>query len=267
MSLPYELYYSTKLDKEYTSYQLLQLFNIDTNNYTDPESLIGKGFYPVVQTSYTFDSGLYDPVLSHVIVGLEAVQTWTPVARPLSDAKTNASESQKVTFNTQSQVLVANSGVSLDIWAGAASQDPGDRPPVYNTLLGEMASIGDTLAANLAAIDSATTVDEINNIVNPPSGILNTGRGSGLGPEDLNPSYFVELNSISLTPADMELYVPGTTTVIPYDSFLPPPYTFDSLGDCFNPGDYVIQIRVAATSEVVAEFEVPLNPLNEDVSF
>jgi hypothetical protein len=122
------------------------------------------------------------------------------------------------------------------------------------------------LAENLTEIDSSTTVDEINNIVNPPSGIFNTGRGLA-GSEDMNPSYFVELNSISLTPADMEIYVPGTMTVIPYDSFLPPPYTFDSLGDCFNIGDYVIQIRVAATSEVIAEFEVPLNEYNEDVSF
>ena len=233
---------------------------------TSPEVLAANGIYTVVPSSDPYDPNLYTTEPTFVIAGDFANESWVATPLPLPTAKEIATVEVKAQSNTHAEALVTASGVNIDIWAGAASQDPGDRPPVYNTLLGEMASIGDTLAANLTAIDSATTVDEINNIVNPPSGIFNTGRGLA-GSEDMNPSYFVELNSISLTPADMELYVPGTTTVIPYDSFLPPPYTFDSLGDCFNPGDYVIQIRIAATSEVIAEFEVPYNEDNQNVSF
>jgi hypothetical protein len=232
----------------------------------DPGFLAANGIYTIIPSDDPYDPNLYTTEPSFTIVGDYANESWVATALPLPTAKENATVEVKDQSNAEASALVASSGVNLDIWTGAASQDPGDRPPVYNTLLGTMATIGDTLAAKLTAIDSSTTVDEINNIVNPPSGIFNTGRGLA-GSEDMNPSYFVELNSVSLTPIDMEIYVPGTMTVIPYDSFLPPPYTFDSLGDCFNPGDYVIQIRIAATSEVIAEFEVPLNEYNEDVSF
>jgi hypothetical protein len=260
-----DLYYIPNTGQVFNALQLQNLFGINPDNFA-LEILNQFGVFPVTQTVPTADGALYTSSATYVVDGNYAIQTWvyTPVDLPL--AKDLSSSEVKSRYNEEAIALVSSSGVDLDIWTGSASQDPGDRPPVYNTLLGAMATIGDTLAAKLTAIDSATTVDEINNIVNPPSGIFNTGRGLA-GSEDMNPSYFVELNSISLTPADMEIYVPGTMTVIPYDSFLPPPYTFDSLGNCFNPGDYVIQIRVAATSEVVAEFEVPLNEYNEDVSF
>jgi hypothetical protein len=248
-----------------TSLQLNTTYGFNPES-TSIEVLNLSGIYPILYPVTSYANYLYDVSTTYTIAGAyaEANEVATPL--PLSLAKQNASEYVKGTSNEEATALLESSGVSLDIWAGAASQPAVSRPPVYNALLGAMADIGDSLAAQLTAIDSAATVDEINNIVNPPSGIFNTGRGLA-GSEDMNPSYFVELNSVSLTPIDMEIYVPGTMTVIPYDSFLPPPYTFDSLGDCFNPGDYVIQIRIAATSEVIAEFEVPLNEYNEDVSF
>jgi hypothetical protein len=264
-------YYSPTTDQTYSPDQMLNLFGIDTITTSIP-ILNLEGFYPVQESSPTFDLQLYNATSTWSIIPLAfegegAIRVWSAVPKPLPEAKENASTEVKNQSNAQAESLVSSSGVHIDIWAGAASQDPLDRPPVYNALLGEMASIGDSLAAKLTAIDTATTVDEINDIVNPPSGIINTGRGSGLGPEDLNPSYFVEFNSMTLTPDQIELYVPGTDTVIPYDPFLPEPYQFDSFGNCFNLGDYVMQIRVAATSEIIAEFEVPLNEFNEDVSF
>jgi hypothetical protein len=128
-----------------------------------------------------------------------------------------------------------------------------------------MSAVSDNLDANLTDIDSATTVDEINDIVNPPTGIIFTGRGSGLGPEDLNVSYYTEFNSVSLPESDTELYVPGTATTISYGSG--GAGKFDSAGNCFNPGDYLIQIRNSKTGFVIAEFEVPLNPTGENVTF
>ena len=265
-----QYYYSTVTGKTYSSDQVLGLFGIDVST-TDIAYVNRAGFYPVRPTAPSFDTKLYNSTFTWTLVpvtgGQGAERIYTANAKPLSEAKGNASTEVKNQSNAQAESLVSSSGVHIDIWTGAASQDPLDRPPVYNALLGEMASIGDSLAAKLTAIDTATTVDEINDIVNPPSGIINTGRGSGLGPEDLNPSYFVEFNSMTLTPDQIELYVPGTDTVIPYDPFLPEPYQFDSFGNCFNLGDYVMQIRVAATSEIIAEFEVPLNEFNEDVSF
>ena len=40
------------------------------------------------------------------------------------------------------------------------------------------------------------------------------------------------------------------------------------MGNAFNlGGPYTMQIRETATSMVIAEFEVPLNPTGEDVAF
>jgi len=236
-------------------------------NSVDISNLNSFGIYPVNPGTNLYPEYLYEVTPQYTIVGQYAEQTFMATPRPLALAKENASEAEKALSNEQAELLIESSGVNVNVWTGAASQDPASRPPIYNTLLNEMASIGDNLATNLTAIAAATSVDDINNIVNPPSGIISTGRGSGLGPEDLNPSYYTQFNSATLTEADTELYVPGTATVIPYDPGLPPPYIFDSLGDCFNPGNYVIQIRVSATSEVIAEFVVPLNPLSQNVPF
>jgi hypothetical protein len=104
--------------------------------------------------------------------------------------------------------------------------------------------------------------------VNPapePSGVLNTGR-SGLGPQDLAPSYFPSLSNLpaGVTEAQLELYIPGTDTVIPYDAGLPAPFKFDSSGNCFNPGDYRTVIRIAATSAVLATVYPVAGP-NKDI--
>lgn len=267
-----QTYYNSATGQTYSPDQMLGLFGVDVET-TAIDVLNYQSFYPVQASSPTFDLNLYDATSTWSIIpitpsGEGATRVYTAVAKPLEVAKANASAEVKATSNAEAESLVTASGVNLDIWAGAASQDPLDRPPVYNTLLDAMATIGDNLATLLAAIDAASSVNEINDLLHLPTGILNTGRGSGLGPEDLNPSYYVEFNSPSLTAADTELYVPDTDTVIPYDAeSLPPPYQFDSFGDCFNSGNYIMQIRVAATGAVIAEFEVPYNPSSEDISF
>ena len=242
--------------------QVLTDENLEVNTGYSPDTnvsvLAANGIYTVTPSPDPYDPLLYTSEPTFVIAGDYALESWVATPLPLPTAKVNATGEVKVQSNESADALVTSSGVNLDIWTGAASQLAVDRPPLYNTLLGEMTTIGDSLAASLTAIDSATSVDELNNIVNPPTGILNSGRGQGLGPLDLNPSYLRIFTSTTLTPADTELYVPGTSTVIPYDAGLPAPYTFDSLGDCFAPGDYELQLRVAATGAVIATFTIPL---------
>jgi hypothetical protein len=98
-----------------------------------------------------------------------------------------------------------------------------------------------------------------------PSGVLNTGR-SGAGPQDLAPSYFPSLSNMpaGVTEADLELYIPGTNTVIPYNNSLPAPFKFDSMGNCYNPGDYRTVIRVAETGAVLATVYPVAGP-NKDI--
>ena len=266
-----QYYYFATTQETYSAYQMQTLFGIDVSTMSVP-LLNWNNFYPVQPSSPDFDVKLYDPSSSWSIIpiapaGEGAIRVYTPVPKPLPDAKANASAEAKSAANSQIEDLCATCGFSNEVLTAVASQDPASRAARYQEELDEMTAITDKLDSDLTAIDTATSVDEINNIVNKPTGIIFTGRGSGLGPEDLNPSYYVEFNSVSLTPEQTELYVPGTATVIPYTTELPPPYTFDSMGDCFNEGDYLMQIRETATSMVIAEFEVPLNAEGQDVSF
>jgi hypothetical protein len=69
-----------------------------------------------------------------------------------------------------------------------------------------------------------------------------------------------------MTEAETELYIPGTSTTLSYGQFVPG--QFDSPGNCFNLGDYTVQIRQAATGFVLAEFECPLaTVVNVDIPF
>jgi hypothetical protein len=132
------------------------------------------------------------------------------------------------------------------------------RTPEIQVAIEAVNALNDTLQANLAAIDSATDIETVYNIVQQPSGVISTGRGAGLGPNDLNLSYFVSLADMpGYTQADLELYVPGTDTVIPYNPELPDPYTFDSAGDCFSTNDYRLVIRYAGGGAVLSTITVP----------
>jgi hypothetical protein len=249
---------------------MLGLFGIDVAT-ADISYINRAGFYPVQPTSPNYDVQLYNSSSTWVIVpispsGEGAELVFTPVAKPLPEAKANGSIELKQRADQETANIVTLSYLSNEVLTSVASQDPVDRPAPLQDTLTEMVAVTDALGADLIAVDSATTVDEINDVVNPPTGLLFTGRGAGLGPEDLNVSYYTAWNSVSMLESDTELYVPSTSTVIAYDSG--GPGQFDSFGDCFNVGGpYVIQIRQASTSRVIATFEVPLNPAGEDVAF
>ena len=231
----------------------------------DPGVLAANGIYIVVPATNPCAPNLYFAEASYTVVGNQAIQSWSCVPLPLSAAKGNGEQEVKQTANSTEATIVAESGLSTDLLTAVTGQDVVDRPARYQAILTEMATVSDNLDSNLAAIDSATSVDEINNIVNKPTGILFTGRGSGLGPEDLNVSYYTAFNSVSMTESETELYVPGTATVIAYGSG--GPNAFDSAGNCFLPGDYEVQIRQASTGLVIATFECPLSPAGVDVPF
>ena len=266
----YSYFYSTATDESYSSYQMQALFGIDTAT-TDITILNLTGYYPVVDSSPSFDLNLYTATSVWTLVpisgGEGATLVWTAVPRPLPVAKLNgraqASQSSDASVNT----VVTSNFLTSDVMASVASQALVDRPASLQVVLDETVVLTDALGVTLDAISAATTVDEINNIVNPPTGIIKIGRGDGIGgPEDLNLSYLVELNSVSLTPSQTSLFIPGTSTTVAYDSGLPSPYMFNATFGAFNPGDYTLQIRVTATSQVIATIVVPFGA-NQDISF
>ena len=143
------------------------------------------------------------------------------------------------------------------------------------TTIGEYQTYVDGLvASSTATINAATSTAELYSFnpanvpftpTAPALGVISTGYGGQ--PEGqlmMNPSYYVSFNSLSLTEADTEIYIPYSSTVIPYGST---PGGFASFDNVFDFGDYRMQIRVAATSEIIAAFDCPDAPSNEDVSF
>jgi hypothetical protein len=245
--------------------QVLFGINVET---VDLSILNVNDFYPVVDSSPSFDLNLYTATSVWTLVpisgGEGATIVWNAVPKPLSVAKDNGrAQASQASDTSVSNVIISNY-LTSDVLASVASQALVDRPASLQVVLDETVVLTDALGVTLDAIAAATTVDEINNIVNPPTGILFTGRGAGLGPLDLNVSYYTLFNSVSLTESETELYVPGTATVIPYGSY---PGGFDSLGNCFTLGNYLLQIRETATGSVIAEFECPLAPAGENVSF
>jgi hypothetical protein len=245
------LFYLPASGKTYWSSELQQ--NTGFSPSTDPGVLAANGIYTVNQTQPPADIQLYTSLPTYTIVGNYADQTWVPTARPLPTAKENGSNEVKTSANSQEAAIVSNQNLSTDLLTAVSSQDPIDRPARFQTVLDAMATVSDQLDSNLTAIDAATTVDEIQCIVHGASGIMVTGRG-GAGPNDMQPSYFTDLQGLppGVGEPELEIYIPGTDTVISYDAGLPDPYKFDSAGECYNTGDYRTVIRVAATSQVLS---------------
>jgi hypothetical protein len=228
---------------------------------TDPAVLAANGIYTVIPTTNPCDPYLYTATATYTVVGNYAEQSWTCNPLPLATAKITGSYEAKTAANNEEVAIVSSSGVNNEVLTAVSSQDPIDRPARFQTVLDAMSAVSDGLDANLTAIDAATTVDEIQCIVHGASGVMVTGRG-GAGPNDMQPSYFTDLQGLppGVGQPELEIYIPGTDTVIPYNASLPDPFKFDSMGNCYNTGDYRTTIRVAATNQVLATVIPALGP-------
>jgi hypothetical protein len=80
---------------------------------------------------------------------------------------------------------------------------------------------------------------------------------------DFNDSYYITFYSTSLINDDTELFIPGTSTVIPYIL----PTQFNATSEAFNTGDYLVQIRESSTGTVLADFICPEGPPAVEVSY
>jgi hypothetical protein len=247
----YALFYSNATLQTYTSDQLLALFGINIQTVSI-EVLNYQSFYPVVETTPTANTGLYIFTPVYTIDGEIADQTWIYTARPLPTAQSYATSEVKATANQEISDIVAISGYSAETLSAAGAALEGDRPAVYQTVIAEQQVVSDNLAVQVEAIAAATSVDQIDSIIQQPSGTFVSGRG-GIGPLDMNPSYFSALNNLppGIGEPQLEIYIPGTNTVIPYDDSLPSPYYFDSAGNCYTGTDYRTTFRVAATGQVL----------------
>lgn len=164
----------------------------------------------------------------------------------LPGAKEQASILTKA--NSSSLQQTALNGFAPEALAAQATLPEIDRLPEIQVVLDAVNVLAVDLSGNLAAIAAATDINEVNNVVNPPTGTLEISR-TGV---TLNESVYLSFNSTSLTEADTELYIPGSTTTIAYVGG-----AFPQTPAAFSPGDFLIQIRVSSSGQVLKEFECP----------
>lgn len=253
-----QYYYSPATGKTYSGYQMLSLFGINVE--TSPVSVINsRGFYPVQDSTPDFDTGLYDSTYTWAIVpitgGEGAERVYTPVAKPLATAQENGKDSVKAKANALVDLGACACGYTNDLLTAIASLPEVDRPARFQAELLAMAKVGLKLDLEIIAINAATTVDEVNDIVNPPTGTINLSRTG----EDLNAATFSAFSSMTLTEAGTELFVPGTSTTISWSGT-----DFPATPAAFNVGDYAIQLRQVANGLVIKEFEVTTTPTDHD---
>jgi hypothetical protein len=247
----YALFYSSATLQTYTADQLLGLFGINIQTIS-LEILNYQSFYPVVETTPIADSGLYIFTPVYTINGDIADQTWTYTDRPLPIAKSWGTTEVKNTANQQVSDIIAVSGYSAQTLSAAGAAPEVDRPAVYQTVIASEQVVTDQLASDVVGIAASVTVDEINNIVNPPYGEMSISR-TGL---DFDDSSYITFYSVSLTEADTELFIPATSTVIPYVL----PIQFNAFSEAFTTGNYLVQIRETSTGLVLAEITCPEAP-------
>jgi hypothetical protein len=263
----YNLFYNLNDNRTYTPTELQGAFGIDTQTVSIAV-LNYQGFYPVVEAPITANTGLYGATASYAVDGEVANQSWTYSPLPLATAQANGTLQVQVTAAQEISDIILLSGYSAETLSAAGAMPEVDRPATYQTVIAEQQVVSDQLAVYVDQIANATEVDTINNIVSQPYGVINTGRGGPgqAGPLDLNLTYFTSISDLGFGQDALELYVPGTDTVIPYTNSLPLPFHFDSAGNCFNNGDWRLVIRMADSGAVISTITVPQGA-NQDVAW
>ena len=270
-----QYYYSAPMDRLLASIQVQRSTGItpDLSDEGNIAQLNRAQIFPLTDTPDPYNPGLYTTVVSYITkncpygdvlydgttgpAGVYATQSYTPTDRPLATAKTNGKQDVRTRASANSAALRETSGYSADALSAAAAQLEADRGSDVQATIALTESVMDQADVNIQAVDAATSVTDIADIVDAPDLVVNTGRGTSGDSLDINPTYFPTINLGNVVEADLELYLPATDRTLGYRTNLPAPYKFDSNTDAFTAGNYRVVVRIAATGVVVGEFVCP----------
>lgn len=173
MSPMYSTFYLMLKEVTVNRNQLLHLTGI---NPDAPIEILNRAKIAPVEDTPVPEGDIYDIVLTGYNLVLDptgegeiAIPVYDSVPKDLATAKEIAALIVKERYTIGAAEVVIAESVGLDILTGAASQDLVDRPAVYETILGDINLVGGDLNTTLQAIASATTVDEIRDILYPPA--------------------------------------------------------------------------------------------------
>ena len=164
----------------------------------------------------------------------------------LDGAKAEAST--QVKLQNAEAVGMAASNFSAPLLAAQSTIPEGERLEDVVAVFTGINALANTLQTQLNAIQAATSISDLNDIVNPPaiSGTIIIDRDNLA----LDNSFFTTLNNA--TAADMSLYFPGTDSTV-----LPDPENgiFNSLGaDVFAAGNFECVLQYLGSA--IAAFDI-----------
>lgn len=253
---------------------------IDTDPLEDPAqynptehiaALNRAQIYPLTKTADPYNPSFYTTVVSYAVstypdgatmcngeMGLPgdyATHFYTPTERPLATAKSNGKQDVRIKASLNSGSINENSGYSVDALNAAAAQLEANRGADIQATISLTGSIMAQADIDIQAVEAATSVSDIADIVEAPDLVINTGRGLA-SDDDMNPTYFPTINLGGVVESDLEIYIPNTDTILPYRTNIPSPYHFD-MGSALFGSDYITEVRISASGVVVGRFECP----------
>lgn len=146
------------------------------------------------------------------------------------------------------EVGIASNNFTAQLLATQSALPIEERIPEVQAVIDDVNVLGAQLQTQLTAIDTATSISDLNDIVNPPaiSGQILIDRDS----LTLDTTVFVSLTGA--TPEQMTLYFPATDTTL---SYLPLIDGFSSEGaDVFATGNYACILKYLGNT--IASFDV-----------
>ena len=241
----YVQFYNKNTNKQESALEVRRSTGLDPET-VGPVALSSAGIFPIRPANQPFNTFLYTVVVSWDTSTGEAVKSWTPTAKTLADIKEDAKRIRKNSITGRILQLRRFSNYGTTILRSADGIDDSVRPSRFDKFVDRISAAVAELDTHLTTVDSATTVDQINDIVSPAHGAIKIGLDPS-NPLNLVASDFELFYSKNYSESDMELYFPSTNTTVAYSS------GFAATASVVTEDDPTVQIRVASTGVIVDE--------------
>ncbi len=272
--MTYRAFYFEPIEGFIDRYDLRRMTGIEYVPGTTTTEFLNKfGVYPYDRTinaiapshsHYTqevdFDTQIVGPVVQKV---------WTVTSRTLPDAKKYCLGEAKKSFLRRISSFRNSMNIEPEHFEELSSFDPADLPSSLEGFMKLFNYIKTSYTNKVNAIESASTLADIETAMATSDFVFNTGRGA-TDEHQLDPSYFSSINVPNVTASDFSLLLIDTESSftiydrhlekISYDSGLTSPFEFSmsSPTDELDQNQrFLLAVEHNESQLIVAAFEVP----------
>ena len=160
------MYYLSSRNTVYSSYEIKRKTGLDPLVTTNLNMLNRAGVFPVsnAAASVDFDTRLYTATVVYTINGQYADKSFTATDKPLADAKVAGAKAVKE--NYESLASAASGDYGIFTIAAISAKTSAQRTSEETYVIDAVKAVANNLSTDLTTISNATTVDEINTVVN-----------------------------------------------------------------------------------------------------